>query len=316
MTINKNKFILFCLFFTFLFLIFLKNQVLCFAFFQNCTPQPFGGDLGRYQDNHYNNSIEGSIHGFTLSLIFYLTSKFIEFKDFITLYRLVFYAVIFLSGLKLLKDNSFLKFYLFLLVVFFYPFYDGYSSIGLKQGLGMIFMISSIFLVKKIYSIKSWSLIIASILSHYSLFLFYIIFYISKFFSMRFLIYLFLFSILGYISELNGFLFHLVVEIFEPMHQSLYTKTWLRFSDKIQFSYVIFSSIPLLFLSITKFKNFIVNDYVFNNLYKFHFLYCAIIFLFFSEFYYINRFLALSWILYPFYLLIFLNILNLRKKLF
>ncbi len=313
MSLNKIKVQLLFVFFVFMSLIYLKNQVFCYDFFGNCVQEPFGGDLKRYVDNHYNNSIN-SIHGLALFLTFSLTHSWLEFKNFLILFQLVFYAVLFFSGLRLFEKISFLKFNLFLFLIIFFPIYDGYSSIGLKQGLGIIFMLSSIFLVKKMFSFKSWCLIIPSIMSHYGFILFYFVFYISKFFSIKSLTILFLFSVIGYIFQLNGFLFYLVVEIFETMQKSLYVETWLRFNNEVNYFNVFFSFLPLLFFKNRQFRNFINKEIFFRKIYKFHLLFSSIIFLFFSEFYYINRFLSLTWVFYPFYLLIFIDISKLNYK--
>lgn len=315
MIVKKTTVKLFFLFFIFLLIVYLKNNVICFDFFSNCLLEPFGGDLARYSENHYNNKI-GNIgdHGLALFLTFNLTYSWLTFKNYIILFQLVFYSVLFFSGLKLFKRVSFLKLNCFVLILIFYPIYDGYSTIALKQGLGMIFMLSSIFLVKETFSFKSWWLIIASVMSHYAFLLVYFVFYIVKFFSIRILTTLFLVSIVGYILKFNGFLFELVVEIFEPLYKSPYALTWLRHNSEVRYFFVIFSLLPLFFFQIEQFRNFINKSIIFRKIYKFHLLFSAIIFFFFSEFFYINRFLALTWIFYPFYLLIFIDISKLEYK--
>ena len=296
-------------------IIYLKNKVFCFDFFDNCLLEPFGGDLARYLKNHYNNKIGNfGDHGLALFITFSLTYSWLTFKNYLILFQLVFYSVLFFSGLKLFERISFLKFNCFVLILIFYPIYDGYSTVALKQGLGMIFMLPSIFLVKETFSFKSWLLIIASILSHYVFLLFYFVFYVTKFFSIRVLTNLFLVSIIGYILKFNGFLFELVVENFEPLYKNAYGITWLRHNDEIKYFYVIFSLLPLFFFQIKQIRNFINKTIIFRKIYKFHLLFSAIIFFFFSEFFYINRFLALTWIFYPFYLLIFIDITKLNYK--
>ena len=184
MIIKKTNIKLLFLFFIFLLILFLKNNVFCFDFFNNCLQEPFGGDLKKYSENHYNKKI-GNIkgHGLSLFLTFSLTNSWLTFKNYLILFQLVFYSVLFFSGLKLFERISFLKFNCFVLILIFYPIYDGYSTVALKQGLGMIFMLPSIFLVKETFSFKSWLLIIASILSHYVFLLFYFVFYVKNFFQ-------------------------------------------------------------------------------------------------------------------------------------
>lgn len=314
MTIKKTNVKFFFLFFIFLLIVYLKNKVFCFDFFDNCTLEPFGGDLRRYLNNHYYNEIGSSVHGYVLYLTFNLTNSWLTFANYLLLFQLVFYSVLFFSALKLFERISFLKFNYFVLIIIFYPIYDGYSSIALKQGLGMIFMLSSLFLVKKTFSFKSWWLIIASIMSHFVFLIFYFAFYISKFFSIRILTNLFLVSIIGYILQFNGFMFELIVENFEPLYKSPYAVTWLRQNEEVKYFFVIFSLLPLFFFQIKQFKNFINKKIFFTKIYKFHLLFSAIIFFFFSEFFYINRFLSLTWIFYPFYLLILIDITKLNYK--
>lgn len=313
MQIKKNNFYLLIFFFAYLLIIYSKNFIFCDLYYGKCIGEPYGGDLGRYHHGHYNDTI-ASHYGFSLYLVFNWVHSWLKFQYFLIIFQLIFYTVFFFSGLKFLKNFSLWKFIIFVFVIIFYPIYEGYSSIALKQGLGIIFMISSIFLVKKIYSFKSLFLILASIMSHYVFLLFYFVLYISKFFSIKILTYLFIFCVLGYIFSLNGILFDYVVEIFEPMYDAMYHETWLRKNSEVKYSFVFFSFFPLLLFLNIKFNTYASKDFLFKMFYKFHLLYCAIIFLFFSEFYYINRFLALSWIFYPFYLLTFLNITKFNFK--
>ncbi len=313
MKIKKNNFYFLIFFFAYLSIIYLKNFIFCDLYFGKCIEEPYGGDLRRYLKGHYNDII---VHhsGFSLYLIFYWVHSWLKFQYFLIIFQLTFYSVIFFSGLQFLKNFSLGKFTIFTFIIIFYPLYEGYSIIALKQGLGIIFMISSIFLVKKIYSFKSFFLMLASIMSHYVFLLFYLVLYISKFFSIKFLTYFFIFCILGYIFRLNGFLFYYVIELIEPLHKSLYNETWFRINSEVKYSIVAFSFFPLLLYQNIKFRTYADKEFLFKMLYKFHLLFCAIIFLFFSEFYYINRFLVISWIFYPFYLLNFLNITKFNFK--
>ena len=313
MKIKKNNFYLLIFFFAYLSIIYSKNFIFCDLYFGKCIEEPYGGDLRKYLNGHYNDSFAHP-YGFSLYLIFYWVHSWLKFQYFLIIFQLTFYSVIFFSGFQFLKNFSVWKFTIFTFVIIFYPIYEGYSLIALKQGLGIIFMILSIFLVKKIYSLKSLFLILASIMSHYVFLLFYIVLYISKFLSIKLLTYFFIICVLGYTFKFNGILFYYVREIFEPLHQSMYHETWLRINPEVKYSFVVFSFFPLLLYQNIKFRTYADKESLFKILYKFHLLYCAIIFLFFSEFYYINRFLVLSWIFYPFYLLIFLNITKLYFK--
>ena len=314
MKIKKNNFYLFIFFFVYLSIIYLKNFVFCDLYFGKCIEEPYGGDLKRYLNGHYNDQIANH-YGFSLYLIFYWVHSWLKFQNFLIIFQLTFYSVIFFSGLKFLNNYSPWKFIIFTSVVIYYPLYEGYSTIALKQGLGIIFMLSSIFLIKKIYSFKFLFLILASIMSHYVFLLFYFVLYVSRFFSTKLLTYFFLFCVLGYIFRLNGFLFYYVIDYFEPLHKSMYHETWLRINPEVKYSFVAFSFFPLLLFQNIKFRTYAYKEFLIKMLYKFHLLFCAIIFLFFSEFYYINRFLILSWIFYPFYLLIFLNITKFNFKI-
>ena len=218
MKIKINNFYFLIFFFAYLSIIYSKNFIFCDLYFGKCIGEPYGGDLRRYLRGHYNDII---VHhsGFSLNLIFYWVHSWLKFQYFLIIFQLTFYSVIFFSGLQFLKNFSLGKFTIFTFIIIFYPLYEGYSIIALKQGLGIIFMISSIFLTKKIYSFKSFFLMLASIMSHYVFLLFYFVLYISKFFSIKFLTYLFIFCILGYTFRLNGFLFYYIIEFIEPLNK-------------------------------------------------------------------------------------------------
>ena len=147
MKIKKNNFYLFIFFFVYLSIIYLKNFVFCDLYFGKCIEEPYGGDLKRYLNGHYNDQIANH-YGFSLYLIFYWVHSWLKFQNFLIIFQLTFYSVIFFSGLKFLNNYSPWKFIIFTFVVIYYPLYEGYSIIALKQGLGIIFMLSSIFLIK------------------------------------------------------------------------------------------------------------------------------------------------------------------------
>ena len=148
MQIKKNNFYLLIFFFAYLLIIYSKNFIFCDLYYGKCIGEPYGGDLGRYHHGHYNDTI-ASHYGFSLYLVFNWVHSWLKFQYFLIIFQLIFYTVFFFSGLKFLKNFSLWKFIIFVFVIIFYPIYEGYSSIALKQGLGIIFMISSIFLVKK-----------------------------------------------------------------------------------------------------------------------------------------------------------------------
>jgi hypothetical protein len=113
---------------------------------------------------------------------------------------------------------------------------------------------------------------------------------------------------------LNDFIFAMVIEIFEPIYEDQYHETWLRTTTEIKYLFVLFSFLPLFAFQIIQFKNFINRNTILKNLYKFHLLYCSCIFLFFSEYFYLNRFLEIVWLFYPLYLLALLNITKIDFK--
>ena len=94
-----------------------------------------------------------------------------------------------------------------------------------------------------------------------------------------------------------------------------YDETWLRTSTEIRYLFVLFSFLPFFAFQIIQFKNLINRNSILKNLYKFHLLYCSCIFLFFSEYFYLNRFLEIVWLFYPLYLLTLLNITKISLKL-
>ncbi len=317
MTIEKKNLDLFFTIIFFLILILGKNYFFC-EYFSDCslTQENYGGDLKKYLRNYYSGVIV-NYFSIVLYLVFKVTHSWINFEWFLILFQLTFYSIIFFSGTNFIKNNQLWKFTIFIIVVLFYPFYDGYSSFLLKQGMGMIFLFVSIFLVKKIFSYSSFFFILLSIFSHYIFLLVYLVFYISKFFSLKFLTFIFLISISIYMLEINNawyitnikFLYNLDV-FFIP------EKILSKFNQETKFRFILFSSLPLFFLLIIQFKNVIDKNKILENLYKFHLLYSSIVYLFFSEFYYIDRFLSLTWIFYPFYLLAFLTVFRLNYKYF
>ena len=314
MKLKKKIIFLYIIFFSYLLLIYLKNYTFCNVYYGKCSLiGPFGGDLLKYLNAHYYTPIGGH-YGFSLYLIFLIVHPWMKFKFFLLIYLLTFYIVLFFCGLKLLRNNALWKFILYLLIVILYPFYEGYSSIALKQGLGMIFMLMSIFFVKRIFSFASCFFILVSIMCHYVFLLVYFILYIVNFFSIRIVTILFLLCTSSYMMGLNDFIFAMVIEIFEPIYEDQYHETWLRTTTEIKYLFVLFSFLPLFAFQIIQFKNFINRNTILKNLYKFHLLYCSCIFLFFSEYFYLNRFLEIVWLFYPLYLLALLNITKIDFK--
>ena len=310
MTIKKRNFYLFILFCIFILLVYLKSFVFCDLFINKCLEEPYGGDLRRYFKHHYNDLI-GDYYGLTLYIVFYLINSWLEFENFLILFKLIFYSILFLSGVKLFKEISLWKFNLFLFLIFFYPVYNDYSSVGLKQGLGMIFMLSTLFLFKNVFSFKSCLLILASIMSHYVFALFYLIFFICRFFSNRFVTLIFLLStsfyILSYFIRTEDFFF----EIIEKYLSSL---IWVRFTNEINYFYLIVSFFPLFLTQIRQFEKFLKKNYLLNDLFKTHLLYSSVVYFVFTDYYYIERLLAVSWIIYPYYVLSLLKITKLKTS--
>ena len=178
----------------------------------------------------------------------------------------------------------------------------------MKQGLGLIFVIISLFIIERrnLYSYIFFALL--SIFSHYIFILFHIIFILSRYFSLKILILLFLSSIFIYFLNINDNLFELIYNFLISLNlyfidENTLNKTYSL--AKVQF--ILFSSLPLFLLVLSNFRKFVNENLLFNNLYKFHFLYSSTIYLFFSEFFYLDRFLSITWHLYPFYFLIMLR---------
>ena len=109
MTIKKRNFYLFILFCIFILLVYLKSFVFCDLFINKCLEEPYGGDLRRYFKHHYNDLI-GDYYGLTLYIVFYLINSWLEFENFLILFKLIFYSILFLSGVKLFKEISLWKF--------------------------------------------------------------------------------------------------------------------------------------------------------------------------------------------------------------
>jgi hypothetical protein len=313
--ILQKKFI--NLFFILLFLlifIILKNYPFC-DIFSDCslTQEIYGGDLSKYVKHYYSNVIINNYNIGTY-VIFKLFHTWASFGVFLIIFQLSFYSVIFFSAVNLTENENLTKFSYFTLIVAFYPFYDGYSSIAIKQGLGMIFLFASLFLVKRVFSLTSCIFIILAILNHLVFLLFYLIFWISRFFSLKFLTILYFLVITIYLTNINdpwyaisiNFLYNLdLFFIADEILSSFNPETKLRF--------VLFSSLPLFSLLIPKFKKLVNENELLKNLYQYHFLYSSTVYLILSEFFYIDRFLSLTWIFYPFYLLYLLRIVKFNK---
>ena len=298
---KKKTLIILLSFISYLIIIFLKNYFFCDIFFGECFNEPYTGDLKIYNVHFKLNSING-YNGTLLDLIFILTNSWLSFKFFLIFFNLIFYSVIFFCCLILSQNKSLWKTMFIILVVIFYPFYEGYSSFGLQQGLGIIFMFISIFLVKKKYSFLWFLFALLSVLSHFIFLLFYIIFFFLKFFNVRSLIFLFLVSIFLYIFGITKFLS--IIEIVNTLTNSTLFVNDTILDDiviKIRFDFILFSSLPLFCYYVPQFKKVFNNDHLIKSLFKFHLLFSTAIYLFFSEYYYINRVLSISWLLYPFY---------------
>ena len=315
MIIKKKNLNLFFLFIFFLLFVLAKNYLFC-DLFSDCslTQDKYGGDLNKYFKNYYSGIIINYFSAI-LYLIFKIVHPIVNFETFLVLFQLTFYTVIFFSGIYFLQNNEFWKFLLFVLVILFYPFYDNYSSFLLKQGMGMIFLFISLFLVKKVFSFTSWVFILLAIFCHYIFLLFYSVFFIIRFFSLNFLIILFLISILIYIFGINNTWYLTNIEFLYDLNIFFVPENALtKINQETKLRFIVFSSLPLISIMVIQFRNIVLNNIFLKNLYKFHMLYSSITYLFFSEFYYIDRFLSITWIFYPFYFLALINIFKLNEK--
>lgn len=307
MRIKRNNFYLVLVYIIFLSVLFLtKNQKLFTEFFQ--------GDLLIYSNHYKNNSIP-SYYGLTLYMSFKLFNSWLAFSYFLLIYLIVFYTTIFVCSLKLFDPSSNVKYILFAIILASYPFYTGYAAFVLKQGLGMIFMLIHIFYVKKQFSILSILIMLLAIFSHYIFILFFIIFYYSKFFNLRVLIFLMLFSIFIYIFNFKLFSYQNLALYLENNFNFIGEDILINTFEGVKIKFAIYSLLPLLALQVKQFKNTINENIILNKIIKFHFLYSALIYIFFSDYYYLDRFLSLTWILYPFYLIPFFNKVFFKKKI-
>ena len=314
--ILQKKFInlSFTLFF-FIFFIILKNYLLCDVF-SDCslTQDEYGGDLSKYVIHYYSNQIVNNYNIGTYA-IFKLFHTWVSFEFFLIIFQLSFYSIIFFSAFNLIENENLLKnFPLFVLVVAFYPFYDGYSSFAIKQGLGMIFLFASLFLVKRVFSLTSCIFIIIAILNHLVFSVFYFIFWISRYFSLKFLIIVYLLTIFIYLQNINNSWYLVNINFLYSLDLFFIADRILSsFNPESKLRFVVFSSLPLFFLFIPGFKKLVYENELLKNLYQHHFLYSSMVYLFLSEFYYIDRFLSLTWIFYPFYFLYLLQIVKFNK---
>ena len=200
---------------------------------------------------------------------------------------------------------------MFLFIVILYPFFVGYATHIPTQGLGFIFTFIGIFIVRRLYSYLSIFFIILSIFSHYVFFLMHGIFYISRFFSLRFLIIIFFLSILIYSFNFNDKWFPFIINYVESFNLFFVPDNGLnKLNPDSKIRFVLFTSLPLIFLILGQFRKFLDNNLILKNLYKFHLLYSSVIFLFLSEFFYIDRFLSVTWLFYPFYFLFMLRMVK------
>ena len=313
--ILKKKFIIF--FFVFiilLFWIFLKNYTLC-NIFSDCslTQDEYGGDLSKYVIHYYSNTIV-NYYNIAPYVVFKFFHTWVSFEAFLFIFLMSFYSIIFFSGLNSIENKNQLKFLFFILIVAFYPFYDGYSTFAIKQGLGVIFLFVNFFLVKKVFSFTSWIFIILAILSHLVFLFFYLIFWISRYFSLKFLIFIYLLAITIYCLNINDTWFLNNINILYNLDLFFVADDILsKFNSETKLRFVIFSSLPLFTFLIPRFKKLVYENKLLKNLYQQHFLYSSTVYLFISEFYYIDRFLSLTWMFYPFYFLYLLRIVKFNK---
>jgi hypothetical protein len=309
--------VLLILLFLFLIIIILKYYQFC-NFFSDCslTQMEYGGDLGKYKIKYYLNKL--TLNDLRVAdspiiiLIFYLLKNLLSFDNFLKIYLCTFHAVIFFSSIRFMNEFFFDKFIMFLFIVILYPFFVGYATHIPTQGLGFIFTFIGIFIVRRLYSYLSIFFIILSIFSHYVFLLFHIIFYISKFFSFKFLILIFVFCMLIYSFNINDDWFSFINAYLESLNLFFIPDGGLgRIDSESKIRFVLFTLLPLIFLLFDRFKTYLDNDLLLNNLYKFHLLYSSIIYLFLSEYFYIDRFLSVTWLLYPFYFLVMLRMVKL-----
>ena len=318
MTIKKKNFNLFLVLLILLFFIFLKNYIFCELYFGQCVGiEGKGGDL-RVYTNSYNNSFVDTYKSL-LFVIFFLNQFIFSFETFHLLFIMIFYIVIYLSGLKFSRDIANWKFFLFIIVILFYPIYEGYSVNSLKQGLGFIFMFMSVFLVRRIFSKSSWYLIIASSLSHYVFILFHLTFYGSRFFSIKQLTFVFYTSLLLYVLGISDYFYFFITKIINYFNAFFANDLEdLIFSPdpiyELKIDFILFSFLPLITLQVIQFKRHILKNFLIGSLYKFHLLYSSVVYLFFSNYYYFDRFLSVSWAFYPFYFLYLFQVIKFYKK--
>lgn len=319
MIVKKKKFNLFLLLLSLLICIILKNYFICEYYFGHCVGlDGAGGDLQIYA-SHFNQGYVVVSYTSLIYVIFFLFQFLKSFEVFHLIFIQIFYIVIFFSGLKLLTKEYLWKYAVFIILVSIYPIYEGYSVNALKQGLGVIFMLLSIFIVKRVFSFNSWCLIIASSLSHYVFVLFYIIFYLSRFFSLKNLNIIFLLSSLIYLSKISDFFYIHVTKIINYINFFFVNDLedlifYVEPINEVKIKFILFSSLPTITLQIYKLKKYINKNYLITNLYKFHLLYSSFVYLFFSNYYYLDRFLSVSWIFYPFYFLYLFDVLKFNKR--
>ena len=305
------------LFFLFFIIIILKYYLFC-NFFSDCslTQIEYGGDLGKYKIKYYANKLTlfdlQVADSPVLIIIFYLLKNIISYEYFLKIYLCTFYAVIFFSSVRFTREYSVDKFLIFLFIVIFYPFLENYATHIPTQGLGFIFTFTAILVVKKLYSFSSIFFIILSIFSHYVFVLMHGVFYISRFFSLRFLIIIFFLSILIYSLNINDNWFSFIINYVESFNLFFVPDNGLnKLNPDAKIRFVLFTLLPLSFLLFDRFKTYLDNDLLLKNLYKFHLLYSSIIYLFLSEYFYIDRFLSITWLFYPFYFLVILRMVKL-----
>ena len=312
--ILKKKFInLFFILFFFLIFIMLKNYPFCDIFSDCSLTREYGGDLGKYVVHYYSNQIV-NYYNIGAYAIFKLFHPWASFGFFLIIFQLSFYSIIFFSALNVIKNENLTKLSYFTLIVAFYPFYDGYSSIAIKQGLGIIFLFTSIFLVKRVFSLTSCIFIMVAILCHLVFLVFYSIFWISRYFSLKFLIIVYLLTITIYLLNINdSWYLANIIFLYDLDLFFIADRILSKFNQETKLRFIIFSSLPLFSLLIPGFKKLVYENELLKNLYQCHFLYSSIVYLFLSEFYYIDRFISITWFFFPFYFLYLLRIVKFNK---
>lgn len=293
----------------FLFLISM-HEYFSFDFFYG-----YGSDLWVY--NYEYNNLGFSLNIFNSPVYYFFSSTLSALGFSFEFFRASLFFVFFVAVVRqfyLFSNNHFLVF-LFLIVALFYPVYISLSSLVLRQGLGVAFlMIIGFWGNSRSFIVHSFLVFLAA-LSHLSL-LFYILpLYLShKFSVLKFSLFFWVGVVIAYIMDV-GIIIKDVLSVLLGFLGFPYVKyALIDFDYKLGFNvnFLLPSVVVLLFMVVAKLR---FQFFSIQSLYLLRFFFFSNgVALLFSGFAYYDRLMIYSWILMPFIVLSLNSVPKIYKR--